>query len=201
MINQPSQVPTATRVVFGLKGATWAGLSSTCLLQGMMQQLVWPLPTWRPVNYRNYKTFYEQIIVPNAMLSKTNFFLITCCTYYCRTFAFMKWLTIILSVYLLGLSFWPCADEPSLTSGQAAMAMISSIATESERSHHHEHDACSPFCTCSCCAATITVFPHFSYSLLPSVEMIPIDVATFHYVSAPLSDTLTAIWQPPKLRV
>lgn len=114
----------------------------------------------------------------------------------------MKWLTLLLSVYLLGLSLWPCADEPLLPTGQSGIAMVlSATTTESDAGHHHEHDACSPFCTCACCAATITVFTHFSYSLLPSVEVIPMDVVSFQYVSAPLSDTLTAIWQPPKLRV
>lgn len=114
----------------------------------------------------------------------------------------MKWLTLLLSVYLLGLSFWPCADEPLLPTGQSGLAVgWSFTATESDAGHQHEHDACSPFCTCACCAATITVFTHFSYSLLPSVEIIPMDVASFQYVSASLSDTLTAIWQPPKLRV
>lgn len=79
--------------------------------------------------------------------------------------------------------------------------MVVSPATESEQSHHHEHDACSPFCTCACCAATITVISQFSYSLTPSVEIVPIAVVLFHFVSAPLSDPLSAIWQPPKIQV
>ncbi|RYF60409.1 MAG: hypothetical protein EOO39_32330 [Cytophagaceae bacterium] len=114
----------------------------------------------------------------------------------------MKWLTLLLSVYLLGLSLWPCADEPLLPTGQLGIAVGWSITTtESDAGHQHEHDACSPFCTCACCAVTITTVSQFHYSLTPSVEIIPMDVASFHYVSAPLSDMLTAIWQPPKLRV
>lgn len=114
----------------------------------------------------------------------------------------MKWLTLLLSVYLLGLSLWPCADEPLLPTGQLGIAVgWSFTTTESDAGHQHEHDACSPFCTCACCAATITTVPQFHYSLRPSVEIIPIDVASFHYVSAPLADPLSAIWQPPKLRV
>jgi hypothetical protein len=114
----------------------------------------------------------------------------------------VKWLTLLLSIYLLGLSLWPCADEPLLPTGQSGIAMVlSATTTESDAGHHHEHDACSPFCTCACCAATITTVPRFHYSLIPSVEIIPMDVASFHYVSAPLSDTLTAIWQPPQIRV
>lgn len=79
--------------------------------------------------------------------------------------------------------------------------ILSASTTESDAGHHHEHDACTPFCTCTCCAATITVVPQFHYSLTPSVEIVPMDVALFHYVSANLADPFSAIWQPPKLRI
>lgn len=111
----------------------------------------------------------------------------------------VKWLTLILSIYLLGLSLWPCADELLIPDGQARQSMVSS-ATESEQSHH-QHDACTPFCTCACCAVTITVAPRFQYSLLPTVEIVPIAVATFFYASAQPLGAITAIWQPPQLRV
>lgn len=73
--------------------------------------------------------------------------------------------------------------------------------TDKSASDHHEHDQCTPFCSCACCAATITLVSRFHYSLIPSVELIPIDVTTFRYVSAPLADHLSAIWQPPQFRV
>lgn len=114
----------------------------------------------------------------------------------------MKWLTVILSVYLLGLSLWPCADEPLLPVGQSEIAMIlSASTTESDASHHHEHDACTPFCTCACCAATITVVPQFHYVPTHSVEIIPIAVAAFSSASDHPFDPITAIWHPPQLRV
>lgn len=113
----------------------------------------------------------------------------------------MKWFTVLFSVYLLGLSLWPCADELLLPAGQSQIAVLSPTTPSSSTDRTHQHDACTPFCTCACCAATITTLPQFHYSLTPSVEIIPMDVVSFQYVSAPLSDTLTAIWQPPQLRV
>lgn len=124
----------------------------------------------------------------------------TCCIVQQRTFAPVKALTIILSIYLLGLSLWPCADEPLPPGGKTWRSMVSS-ATNPDSEQSHQHDACTPFCTCACCAVTITIAPRFTYSLIPSVEMMPIDSVPFQYVSVPLSDALTAIWQPPKLRV
>lgn len=80
--------------------------------------------------------------------------------------------------------------------------MIPSVSTaESTGSHHHEHDACTPFCTCTCCAATITVIPQPSHTLTSLVEIVPIAVAGFSYASAHPLDPITAIWQPPQLRV
>lgn len=135
-------------------------------------------------------------------MGPSSFFLTTCCTNVYCTFAAVKWLTIILSVYFLGLSLWPCADKPLLPVGQSGIAMIlSASTTESDTGHHHEHDACTPFCTCACCAATIAVAPRFQYSPTHSVKIVPIVVATFNYASDHPFDPITAIWQPPQLRV
>ncbi|XBA03249.1 DUF6660 family protein [Fibrella sp. ES10-3-2-2] len=128
-----------------------------------------------------------------------SFFLTTCCITWQRTFGAVKWLTLLLSMYLLGLSLWPCSDEPLLPNEQMEQAMVMS-ATGAERSQH-EHDTCTPFCTCTCCAVTISVVPHFHYSLLASIDLVPIAVASFAYASAYPLDPITAIWQPPQLRV
>lgn len=118
------------------------------------------------------------------------------------TFAPVKWLWLILSLYLLGLSVMPCADETQLPVYEPGIGpYLSTVHTASETSHPHEHDACSPFCSCVCCAVTITTVSRFLYSLLPTVEILPTDAVSFHYVSAYLADPLFAIWQPPKVRV
>ncbi|ADB42722.1 DUF6660 family protein [Spirosoma linguale] len=113
----------------------------------------------------------------------------------------MKWFTILFSVYLLGLSLWPCADELLFPAGQSEIAVLSPTTPSSNTDRTHQNDACTPFCTCACCAATITVAPRSQYALLPSNEIVPISVATFSYASAHPLTIVTAIWQPPKLRV
>ncbi|KAB7726457.1 hypothetical protein F5984_24365 [Rudanella paleaurantiibacter] len=113
----------------------------------------------------------------------------------------MKWLTTLLALYLLALSLWPCADEPLLTSEQAGSAVVSALAHDSERSQHHEHDTCTPFCTCACCATTITVVPRFQYTPSTPVETLLTFVAAFSDAPEHPLDPITAIWQPPKHRV
>lgn len=114
----------------------------------------------------------------------------------------MKWLTTILTFYLLALSLWPCADEPLFVAKQTDKAVFTAAAASTPvSSHEHEHDQCTPFCTCTCCAAMLTVVPRFQYSLIASVEIVPTVVAAFNYASAHPLDPITAIWQPPQLRV
>ncbi|WP_460963722.1 DUF6660 family protein [Spirosoma litoris] len=91
---------------------------------------------------------------------------------------------------------------PLIPVGESGIAMILSASiTESNTGHHHEHDACTPFCTCACCAATITISPRFQYSPTHSVKIVSIAVAAFGYASDHPFDPITAIWQPPQLRV
>ncbi|WP_093832942.1 DUF6660 family protein [Spirosoma endophyticum] len=112
----------------------------------------------------------------------------------------MKWWTTLLALYLLGLSLWPCADEMDSLPEQSSVAVLTSAASEPGTSHH-EHDQCTPFCSCACCAVTITVIGCFSYVIKPVFQSIPASVTSFDYTLIHWADPLTAIWQPPKLRV
>ncbi|WP_310587713.1 DUF6660 family protein [Fibrella rubiginis] len=105
-------------------------------------------------------------------------------------------MTIILALYVLGLSVWPCADAalPANRQEQGAVLIAASAPV------HDNHDACTPFCTCACCTATISITPHFSYSVMPMVELVPIATAIFQYVPLHWASPLSAIWQPPQLR-
>lgn len=130
-------------------------------------------------------------------------FLTTCCINFYCTFAYVKWWTTFLAFYLLCLSLWPCADEfpPIMGQGQRGYVVLAADSLSQPGQPHEQHDQCTPFCTCACCAATITVIPRFSYSLAPSSEAPSIAVAAFQYISLDWSAPLSAIWQPPQLRV
>lgn len=56
----------------------------------------------------------------------------------------MRLFTLILSLYFLALSCYPCADTVCETT---------SIAEEQHHNDDHEHheENCSPFCYCHCC--------------------------------------------------
>lgn len=111
----------------------------------------------------------------------------------------MKWLTIILSLYLLGLSLWPCADEALSPAGKEGSTVLTPLNAPESGTSHQDHDLCTPLCICTCCAATTTVVPQFEYTLIPPAETIVVSVAAFAYAPIHWADSLSAIWQPPKV--
>ncbi|WP_234736066.1 DUF6660 family protein [Tellurirhabdus bombi] len=112
----------------------------------------------------------------------------------------MKWLTTILTVYLLGLSLWPCADEPLTLAGQPEISLSIQVREATESSHGHAH-LCSPLCACACCATTLTAAPRFLYTLNSPAEILFPSSLVFAYYPPHWVDPLSAIWQPPKLTV
>ncbi|MBC9796729.1 DUF6660 family protein [Sinomicrobium weinanense] len=61
-------------------------------------------------------------------------------------------LTILLSVYVLGLAVTPCAD--TARTDPHDMAFTESHA---DMDHPVSHMECTPFCTCTCCGVVISV--------------------------------------------
>ena len=121
----------------------------------------------------------------------------TCCIMFRRTFTPVNRIAIVLAFYLLGLSLWPCADAALPPTGPDGCVVA---ATASRPGFSHEqHDQCTPFCICTCCAATITVASRFGYSLLPPTETMVMSVVAFAYTPIHWADSLSAIWQPPKV--
>lgn len=105
----------------------------------------------------------------------------------------MKVRTLILTVYLLALAIYPCSDANTCTDerkdGKAKIEL-----TQHDHSED-EGDACTPFCICSCCAATIRLttadvtlaeYTHHTLHIIP-------------YTERYLLSNVHAIWQPPRL--
>lgn len=65
----------------------------------------------------------------------------------------MKILTFIFSLYILGLSVFPCADTVAFT--QQKQDAIVNI--DSHQQNNHTDDHCTPFCICSCCHSNVTL--------------------------------------------
>jgi hypothetical protein len=99
-------------------------------------------------------------------------------------------LAFCLACYVLSLVLTPCVDQ--LFTGQETTCV--QYASGMDDSHSDHHDACSPFCTCSCCNVSMEVTSGF---ILPasSPDYNEIDM----FVTPQVSDTFSPqIWQPPK---
>ncbi|MHA7944451.1 DUF6660 family protein [Formosa sp. 3Alg 14/1] len=66
----------------------------------------------------------------------------------------MKFLAVILSIYILALNFAPCEDIASIDDD-----ITTEITQQSDANHdHNATDECSPFCQCHCCHIHATEF-------------------------------------------
>jgi len=107
----------------------------------------------------------------------------------------MKFLSLILSIAILAVSFVPCTDNLVIMTGSSLKKEIKS-SPNSSNEHNNTSDSCSPFCTCSCCAASAIYSP---FSRAQVVKVI------FQSKKYPLynislnSEVFYSIWQPPKL--
>ena len=106
----------------------------------------------------------------------------------------MKWITIILSIYLLALSNFPCADL-EVNSAAHKTAQFSS---DANHSHDKQNDLCSPFCTCNCCGAQVLTYQFAdSFHFQAVYSIITIQLPT--YKSVYTSSFFGSIWQPPQI--
>jgi hypothetical protein len=103
----------------------------------------------------------------------------------------MKFITIILSLLILGLSIKPCSDGNNAEDQHQ---------DEISANHNHQNDSddtCPINCACNCCGMTITYQPLQTFELdinnPISTEIIS------DYRSSYRFDLNSNIWQPPKL--
>ncbi len=93
---------------------------------------------------------------------------------------------------MLGLSCLPCGDGAECSI--KAPAQISSASNHEKHNHKAEH--CTPFCTCSCCASTVTYQPGTEITLAVP-ESASRKYSIYHSSFCP--EIAFAIWQPPKI--
>lgn len=102
----------------------------------------------------------------------------------------MKLISLILSIIILTLAFVPCAEAD----------MISVGSTEQTEHEHtdgdHEHDDCTPFCSCDCCGVPIVVPVLFWFE----VNEFECNFSFSFYYSFQYSfDYTDGVWYPPTL--
>lgn len=99
----------------------------------------------------------------------------------------MKIFSVIMSIYLLGLMFVPCADIHAEND-------LSNTVIETLDTHENHVDTCSPFCFCECCQTVSqpAIYNYFTYfSTL-------IETSTPFIQASEYSVPIT-LWRPPKI--
>ncbi|WP_289658728.1 DUF6660 family protein [Flavobacterium panacagri] len=106
----------------------------------------------------------------------------------------MKWIAIVMSIYLMALSNMPCADMEV----NSAMHKTAQFASEDNHSHDKDNDLCSPFCACNCCGAQVLSYQTpVNFEFPAPYNLISIPLPT--YQSVFISDFYGSIWQPPQI--
>tara|TARA_R110002049_G_C8985663_1_gene548647 strand:- start:529 stop:834 length:306 start_codon:yes stop_codon:yes gene_type:complete len=101
----------------------------------------------------------------------------------------MKFVTFILSFYILTLNFLPCEDG-DLLQNEMQVEIVHSV-----DDNHGHIDMCSPFCQCQCCHIQTTFFKIAELSLGAN------DIATtvFLHFESLGKDISKSILQPPRV--
>jgi hypothetical protein len=103
----------------------------------------------------------------------------------------MKIFAFIMAVLLISLSCIPCADSGNIHSAKMETGVVKHDANQPHEDHE---DACSPFCTCACCA---------NYSINCPTNTIEVPAIAGKSFISFLSDNIIEIslpiWQPPRL--
>lgn len=104
----------------------------------------------------------------------------------------MKWISTILSIMFLLLSFLPCADMEANDFSQT-------LVEKSSSEHNQDYDACSPFCICNCCSSHVFAFDTTICSLDLDIIKKTIENKIPEYKSIFASNFFGSIWQPPQI--
>jgi hypothetical protein len=103
----------------------------------------------------------------------------------------MRLFSFMFIIIVLALNFVPCDDSHELSDDHAS---ISSTDNHSPN-ENAATDACTPFCHCACCAASLI-------SKVSNDIKSPLPIhynADHHFLVVGYSNISHTIWQPPKL--
>lgn len=94
----------------------------------------------------------------------------------------------------MGLALVPCSDTANSCEDNNAV----SLPVDNHNHGEDADDSCTPFCHCSCCSISLTVFNFCSFTLTqPTVEFI--EEVLYSTYSNFHSSYQGTIWQPPKI--
>lgn len=107
-------------------------------------------------------------------------------------FAKLRITAFILSIIVLVLSCMPCTDGANAMNGKTKQETVKA---SHQQDSHSQSDACSPFCSCSCCSGT--PIPQVLGKLTLVTPEIINSYCSFY--SSSVKGISLAIWQPPQL--
>lgn len=105
----------------------------------------------------------------------------------------MRLFTSFIALYMVLLSLAPCGDKKDCKLFSNQLTTISAADHNSGGSHTEE--ACTPFCSCSCCSISMLKSNNI-FATKINEEYRDINI---NYSNARLPLTAHSIWQPPKL--
>lgn len=101
----------------------------------------------------------------------------------------MKYMAVILSVYVLVLTAMPCNDVHAANTNSVSIEL-----TKQNPNPANDADLCSPFCFCHCCQTLL--FPSFFNSSFVNIAETTLDIKL---KEPAFLSPVTSIWQPPKI--
>lgn len=106
----------------------------------------------------------------------------------------MKFLTILLAVYFLGLNFVPCGDI-SFEDSKECIEISHTVDSPSDVDHdHNTEDECSPFCQCHCCHVHTIDFGSATIALIePNIFK-----EKYAHFDSSGKDVFISLFQPPR---
>jgi hypothetical protein len=102
----------------------------------------------------------------------------------------MKFFAFLFSLYILTLNCLPCGD-----SRECDVQKEQNVSSTPGLEHGHESEACTPFCTCACCASA-----GFYAQLVITKGATPVfERMCFQHINDDFqSYDLKDVWQPPR---
>lgn len=107
----------------------------------------------------------------------------------------MKFITAIMACYLIVLSVLPCRDRHAGAFNNKMEVSVSADNNNKHQANPYQSDACTPFCTCSCCPASAFFQPAAVFSFLKIENKVSYLIPDLAFVS----HDDKSIWQPPQL--
>jgi hypothetical protein len=101
----------------------------------------------------------------------------------------MKFIAVILSVYVLSLTAMPCDDIYADNSNSTSIELI-----DQSQFHSDESEVCSPFCFCNCCQT-------LAQPISKAITEIKVVIHKLFvvYQKQDYTNPITLIWHPPKI--